>query len=188
MVPLTSLWLPVLVSAVLVFVASSVLHMVLTYHQSDHRKVPSEDEAMEALRRFNIPPGDYMIPRGGSPAAMKDPAFIAKMNKGPVALITVMRNGMPAMGALLAQWFVYCLVVSTIAAYVASRALGPGADYLQVFRFAGTTAFVAYAVGQWQDTIWYQKSISTTMKNTLDGLIYGLLTAGAFGWLWPVPA
>jgi len=185
MVSLPSLWLPIVLSAVLVFIASFILHMVLTYHVADYRKLPAEDDTMEALRKFSLPPGDYMVPNGGGTAAMKDPAFIAKMNKGPVVLMTVMPNGMPAMGGLLAQWFVYCLVVSVIAAYVASRAVGPGADYLQVFRFAGTTAFVAYSLALWQDSIWYRKSWATTARNNFDGLVYGLLTGGAFGWLWP---
>jgi len=185
MVEMTSLWLPILVSAVLVFVASSILHMVLPVHRSDYRKLPSEDEAMEALRRFKIPPGDYMVPCGTGPESMRDPAFVEKMKRGPVAVITVMKSGAPTIGPQLAQWFVYCVIVSAVAAYVASRAVGPGAPYLSAFRFAGTTAFAAYAIALWQDTIWYQRAWTTTAKSTVDGLIYALLTGGAFGWLWP---
>ena len=185
MVSLTSLWLPILLSGVLVFIASSIMHMVLTYHQADYRGLPAEDDTMEAMRRYSLPPGDYMVPHGGSPAAMKDPKFLAKMNKGPVLTMTVMQNGMPAMGGLLAQWFAYCVVVSAIAGYVASRALGPGADYLEVFRFAGTTAFASYSLGLWQQSIWYKRSWGTTIRYTIDGLVFGLLTGGAFGWLWP---
>ncbi len=185
MVSLTSLWLPILLSAVLVFIASSLMHMVLKYHQADYRGIPSEADAMEALRRFSIPPGDYMVPHGGGPEAMKDPVFVAKMKKGPVLTMTVMENGMPAMGGLLAQWFGYCVLISVIAGYIASRALGPAADYLDVFRFAGTTAFVSYSLGLWQQSIWYKRSWATTIRYTIDGLVFGLLTGGAFGWLWP---
>ena len=124
MVPILSLWAPILVAAVVVFVASSILHMVLPYHRSDFRKVESEDALMESLRKLGIAPGNYMMPYAGSPSAMKDPAFIEKKKKGPVAVLTVMRD--PSMGASLAQWFVYCVVVSVFAAYVAGRALGPG--------------------------------------------------------------
>lgn len=185
MVPVMSLWIPILLSAVIVFVASSIIHMVLTYHRTDYRKVPSEDQALEALRKVSIPPGDYMMPHAGSPSQMKDPAFIDKMKKGPVAVLTVMPSGPPSMGTNLAQWFLYCVAVGVFAAYIAGRALAPGADYLEVFRFAGCTAFVAYAVALWQNSIWYKRAWSTTLKSTLDGLVYGLLTGGTFGWLWP---
>jgi hypothetical protein len=183
MVPILSLWAPILASAVLVFLASSILHMVLPYHRSDFRKVESEDALMESLRKLGVRPGNYMMPHAGSPSAMKDPAFLEKKKKGPVAVLTVMRD--PSMGASLAQWLVYCVVVSIVAAYIAGRALGPGADYLAVFRFAGATAFVGYGLALWQNSIWYKIAWSTTIKSNIDSLIYGLLTGGVFGWLWP---
>jgi hypothetical protein len=186
MVPILSLWLPIVVAAVLVFVGSSVIHMALTYHRTDWRKLPDEDGAMDALRAFSIPPGDYVVPFAGSPEVMKTEEFQEKANKGPVAFMTVLPPGNPfGMGKQLMQWFVYCLIVSVFAAYLAGRAVGPGADYLSVFRFAGFTAFACYAVAGWQRSIWYYQNWGMTIKNTVDGLIYGLLTAGAFGWLWP---
>jgi hypothetical protein len=185
MVPVLSLWLPILLAAVIVFVASSLFHMVLTYHRSDYKKVPKEDEVMEALRRFSIPPGDYLFPCAASPSDMKAPGFVEKMKKGPVVWMTVMPSGPPSMGASLAQWFVYCVVVGIFAAYITGRALDRGADYLQVFRFAGCTAFIGYSLALWQNTIWYKRNWVTTFKSTVDGLVYGLLTAGTFGWLWP---
>ncbi len=185
MVSLLSLWLPILLSAVFVFVASSIIHMFLRYHQTDVKPVPAEAELMDALRRFDLAPGDYMVPRAGSSKELKDAAFIEKMKRGPVVFMTVMRSGPPAMGKKLAQWFVYCVVVGIFAAYIAGRALPAGAEYLAVFRFAGTTAFIGYTLAFWQDVIWWDRSWVTTLKSTFDGLIYGLLTAGAFGWLWP---
>ena len=185
MVSIPALWLPILLSAVFVFFASFIAHMVLAYHRSDFRKLPSEDQVQDALRRFNLPPGDYMLPCGSGPESMKDPKFLEKMKQGPVALMTVFRPGDFGMGRSLLQWFVYCLVVSVFAAYIAGRAAAPGAPYLEVFRFAGTTAFIGYSVALWQNSIWYKRAWSTTVKNTLDGLVYALLTAGTFGWLWP---
>ena len=185
MVTILSLSVPILVSAVIVFLASWLMHMLLPYHRSDYRKVPSEDEVMEGLRKFNIPPGDYMLPRPDGPQGMRSPEFLSKLNKGPVAVITFMKPGPPNMGANLLQWFVYLLLVGVITAYVTGRAVGAGTAYLAVFRLAGCTAFVAYSIGLWQDSIWYQRAWSTTLKYTFDGLIYGLLTAGTFGWLWP---
>ena len=185
MVSIWSLWLPIVLSAVLVFVASSIIHMVLAYHRTDFAKVPAEDDVMDGLRKFDIRPGNYVMPCGGSPKEMGRPDFIERATKGPVAFLTVIPSGPPKMGKNLIQWFVYSLAVGVIAAYMTGRALGPGAEYLAVFRFAGTTAFVAYAVGLWQDSIWYGRAWSTTFKNTFDGLVYALLTAGVFGWLWP---
>lgn len=185
MVPLFSLWLPILLSAVIVFFASFVLHMLLPFHRKDFRKLPNEDAAREALGKLDIPPGDYMIPSGDGPECMKDPVFIEKLAKGPVAIMTFMKPGPPSMSKNLIQWFIFTVVVSIIVAYVTRHAVPRGGDYLAVFRFAGCTAFVAYALAQWQDSIWYQRAWSTTIKNNIDGLIYGLLTAGVFGWLWP---
>jgi hypothetical protein len=185
MVPLTSLWLPILVSAVIVFVASSLIHMVLPFHRKDYRPVPSEDGVMEALRRYNIPAGDYLVPCPTGPSAMKDPAFLEKRAKGPVMIATVMPGGPVSMGGPLAQWFLLSVVVSIFAGYVAGAALPPGAPYLAVFRFAGTVAFVGHSLALWQSTIWYKRSWATTLRLNIDGLIYGLLTAGTFGWLWP---
>lgn len=185
MISLISLWLPILLSAVIVFVASSIIHMVLRYHQSDFAKVKSEDEVMSALRGFDIPPGNYAIPWPSSPKEMKSPEFKEKMAKGPVAYMTVLKSGSPSMGANLLQWFIYCIFVGLIAGYIGSRAVGPGAEYLSVFRFVGCTAFVGYSLALWQNSIWYKRSWSSTIKSTIDGFIYALLTAGTFGWLWP---
>lgn len=185
MISLFSLWLPILLSAVVVFVLSSILHMVLTYHRSDFRGVPQEEEVMDALRPFNIPPGDYVIPYAASPKEMGSPEFIEKAKRGPVAMMIVMESGPPSMGKSLVQWFVYCLVVGIFAAYVAGRALGPGATGLAVLRFVGTTAFLGYALALLQNSIWHKLSWSTTLKSTFDGLLYALATATVFVLLWP---
>lgn len=195
MVPLTELWLPILLSAVVVFVLSSVIHMFLGYHAGDYVAVPAEDEAMTALGRLSIPAGDYVVPHAGSMAAMKDPAYIEKRNRGPVLVMTVFPAGQTGMGGQLLTWFLYSIVVSVFVAYIAGRALGPlgsmgptgePVQYLDVFRFAGTTAFVAYVVADWPQSIWWRRKWSTTVKNTFDGLLYALATAGVFGWLWPM--
>jgi hypothetical protein len=185
MVPVMSLGIPIVVSAGIVFVASSIIHMVLPFHRNDLRKLPKEDEVMAALRHFNIPPGDYVVPHAGSPAGMKQPEFVEKMQKGPVVFMTLAPGGPPSMGKSLLLWFLYSIVVSVFAAYIAGRALAPGAHYLEVFRFAGCSAFTAYSLALLQNSIWYKRNWGVTLKAMLDGLVYGLLTAGTFGWLWP---
>jgi hypothetical protein len=116
---------------------------------------------------------------------MKDPAYLERRNKGPMVLMTVIPGGAFSMGAPLLKWFMFVVIVSVFAAYIAGRALGPGADYLSVFRFAGTTAFGCYAMGAWPFTIWYKRSVASNLRNTFDSLLYAGVTAGTFGWLWP---
>jgi hypothetical protein len=186
MVATSSLLLPIFVSAVFVFLGSFVIHMALPFwHKTDYPQLPNEDKVMDALRPLAIPPGDYMMPRGKDMKEMKTPEFDEKMKKGPVMVLTVMANGPWSMGPALAMWFVYSVVISFFSAYITSHALPARANYLEVFRFIGATAFMGYSLGLWQMSIWYKRSWTTTIKSTIDGLVYACLTAGTFGWLWP---
>jgi len=187
MVPLTSLVIPIVVSAVVVFIASSIIHMVLPYHRSDLRAVPKAQQAefLEVVRRLNLPPGDYGAPHPGSPAGMKDPDFVAQMKKGPVVFMNVVPGFSPALGPNLLQWFIFAVIVNLFAAYVTGRAVGPGADDMTVCRFAATTAFMGYSLGAVPESIWYKRRWSRTLKSVFDGLIYGLLVGAVFGWMWP---
>jgi len=185
MTGLQVLWLPILLSSVIVFVVSSLIHMALPWHKNDYPKVPNEDKMMDALRPLAIPPGDYLVPRPSSRQELRSPEYLEKLNKGPVMLLTVMPNGTIAMGRSLVLWFLYLAVVGLFSAYMAGRAQPPGAPFLHVFRFAGTAAFLGYTLALWQMTIWYRRAWSLTIKATVDGLIYALLTAATFGWLWP---
>ena len=185
MTDLSALLLPILLSAVLVFVASSVIHMMTPWHKGDYPKLPREGEVMDALRPFSLPPGDYMTPRAESMAEMKSAEYVAARERGPVMIMTVMPSGQMAMGGQLAQWFLYSALISFFAAYVASRALAPAAPYGDVFRFVGTAAFLGYAGALAQQSIWYRRSWGITLRSMADGLLYALLTGGVFGWLWP---
>jgi hypothetical protein len=185
MVPLATLWLPILLSAVIVFLVSSIIHMALPWHKNDYGRVPDEDKLRAALRPLAIPPGDYMVPRPQTREELKSPEFLARVNEGPNLVVTVLPSGSWSMGRNLVMWFGYLIVVAVFAGYIAGRALPPAAHYLVVFRFVGTTAFVGFALALWQMSIWYRRSWSTTIKATVDGLIYALLVAGTFGWLWP---
>jgi len=180
-----TLWLPVLLSSVTVFIVSSIIHMVMPWHKKDFAKVANEDKVMDALRPFNIPPGEYMVPRPSGGKEMRSPEFIDKMKKGPVMMLTVWPSGPPKMGMNLVLWFVYTIVVGIFVAYVAGHSAAFGAIYMYVFRIAGATAFLGYTAALWQQSIWYRRSWLTTFKMTIDGLIYALLTAGYFAWLWP---
>ena len=185
MVPVMSLIVPILVASVIVFAASSIIHMFTPFHKGDMKKVPNEDGVMSALRNFNLAPGDYAMPLPSSMAAMGTPEFQAKMAAGPVVMMTVRPSGKHNINTALVWWFVYAIVISVFAAYVTGVALGPGADYLKVFQIAGCVAFTGYAMGLPQASIWGGKNWGSTMRGMADGLLYGLLTGGTFGWLWP---
>lgn len=185
MVSLAALWLPILLSAVFIFIASSIVHMAMPYHRNDYTEVPGEADVREGLRAAKIPPGEYVVPRANSSAEMRSPEYQAKLEEGPVFFMTVLPNGPMAMGASLVQWFVYCLVVGAATAYVVGLSLGPGTEYTVVFHYTAWVAFLSYTMALWQISIWYKRKWSTTIKFVFDGLIYALLTAGTFGWLWP---
>jgi hypothetical protein len=184
MVPVVSLWLPVILSAVLVFVVSSVIHMATPFHRGDYRPLPREAEVMAALRPLAIPPGDYIVPHASSMAAMRDQSFKDKMNAGPVGTMTIVPNGPPAVGGSLGMWFLYGLAVSIFTAYVTAHAVPPGVGWRGVFRIAGCVSFASYSLALVHGPIWYKRSWATACRGMIDGAIYGAVTAATFGWLW----
>lgn len=184
MVPLSALWLPIVLSAVIVFVASSIMHTLLQYHRSDYQRLPDEDKLLAALRAAPLKRGLYVFPFC-THKEMKSPAMVEKYKQGPVGMMTVFPSGPPVMPKFLGLWFGYCLVIGFFVAYLSGRTLAFGANYLVVFRVAGTAGFLGYGLGHLSDGIWKGQTWSATIKEVIDGLVYGLLTAGTFGWLWP---
>jgi hypothetical protein len=182
---LSELWLPILLSAVFVFIVSSIIHMVLPIHKADCRKLPSEDAVMAALRSAGVGPGMYMFPRAASMKDMSSPEMVEKLKRGPVGVLTMMPPGSCNMTSSLALWFLHSLLISLLTAYAAWHALGAGAPYLEVFRITGVAAILGHAAGAFCDSIWKGVPWSITTKFIVDGVVYGLVTAGTFGWLWP---
>lgn len=183
--PFGSLWLPVVASAVAVFVVSSIMHMVLKYHKADYSKLPNEDAVRDMLGKQNLAPGLYMTPYCTDHSQMKDPAFQEKFVKGPVAVLTVMRNGAINMPKHLGQWLLFCFIVSFTAAYVARNTMLPGANGMLVMRMTGAIAFCAYGWGNIVDSIWKGQPWGNTFRSMIDGLIFSIVTGGVFMALWP---
>ncbi len=182
---LMQLWAPILLSALLVFVASSVVHMVFKWHNADYQKLPNEDAVRTVVRAGNPTPGQYAVPHCHDQKEMGSPEMKQKWQEGPVALLWLKPNGVMGMGPLLGQWFIFNVAVSFFVAYIASHSLPIGTAYLTVYRVVGAITFVAYAAGTIPPAIWMGKPWSAAMKEAGDGLLYALLVAGAFGWLWP---
>jgi hypothetical protein len=182
-VALGSLWLPILVSAVIVFMAGCVLWMVMPHHKSDWKGLPDEDTLFETLKSKGVQPGQYMFPFC-TRADWKDAEKKARWERGPHGVLNLY-PAKPSMGGNLLKIFLFDIVVGIFVAYLAGIALAPGAEYLKVFQITGTAALLAYAFGRIPDDIWNQRSCRTMFNNIIDSIVYALLTAGVFGWLWP---
>lgn len=184
-VSLMDLWIPILLSGVLAWIASALIHMALKYHNSDYRKLANEDDVAASLRAGSVEEGFYSLPHCVDMKEMNDEAMQNRFKEGPVAFIAIFPKGMPPMGKLVGQQFTYFIVSSVMIAYCASLALTPGADYMSVFRIVATVSFLAFFWSQIPMSIWYGHPWSTTFKYMIDALIYAAVMAGTFAWLWP---
>jgi hypothetical protein len=185
MTGIMSLWLPILLSSVAVFLASFLVHMVLPWHKGDYRRLPDEDAFRNAVGPMAIPPGDYMVPRPMGRDEMRSEAFLDKVKMGPNVVMTVLPSRAFSIAQNLVQWFIYLVAVAIMSAYIASRALTTNAEYWEIVRFVGTTAWIGFSVALWQMSIWYHRSWGTTLRQTIDGLIYAFITGFIFAWCWP---
>lgn len=181
---LMQLWLPILLSAVIVFFASSILWMALPLHKKDYADPKQKQHALhEAVKASGLEPGQYFIPFDNC-GKDKSPDVAARMESGPYFLLQIM-PGKPNMGKTLGLWFVNLLIVTFFVAYVASYALPAGAPYLNVFRIVGASAFLAHCGNALTQVIWQAHPVHTLPGKLVDGIVYALLTAGTFAWLWP---
>ena len=179
------LWLAILLSAVFVFLVSSVLHMLVPIHKCDFQETPNEDAVRAAMRAAKVTPGSYMFPFCKEMKDLATPEMVAKYNEGPVGHMTILPNGPYSMGKCLLQWFILCIVVSLFAGYEASIVLEKGADSMLVFRSTFISAFLAYGVSSATNSVWKGVTWIVTCKFLFDALLYALTTAARFAWLWP---
>ena len=188
MVPLTELWLPILLSAVFVFIASSIIHMAIPIHKGDFAKLPGEERVLAEMRAQGVRAGSYGFPCCESMKDMGSPEMIEKCNLGPVGFMTVMPNGPCNMGKSLLFWFLDSILVGLVVAHAGAVGLHHGASFPSVFHLTGAAAILGYAMGALPESIWKGQKWSITLKFVFDGVIYGLVTGGTFGWLWPAGA
>ena len=184
MISLLSLWLPILVSAALVYVAAFVLNAVIPLHSKDFLKLPNEDAIIDTVRAQEVQRGQYMFPGVESREEWNSPEWAEKANRGPVGILFVLPSGTGMSKQLIFQ-ALYTLAISIMAGYMGTASLGPGTSYLGVFQVVGTAAFLGHSFGHFTHAIWYGFSWKVTWVRVFEGLLYGALTAGVFGWLWP---
>ena len=185
MVSFLQLWLPILLSGVFVFIASSVLNMVFKFwHMPDYRGFSNEDEISAAIRSSGASAGLYTIPHC-SPESIQKPETLETFRQGPIAKIFLHKAGEMNMGTYLVQWFLFCLLVAIFCACLAAHALMPGAAFAQVFYVIGIAAVMGYGFGSLPNAIWWSHPWPSAIKYLIDGVIYGLITGATFAWLWP---
>ncbi len=184
MTPIMSLLLPIVLSAVAVFVLTMILHMT-PWHRRDYLRLPDEDGVMQALRPFNIPPNDYLTPHPGSGDYMKSPEYDAKRDAGPVMVLTVVPLGPWKIGRMMGLWFLFTIVVAAIVACVVGTIVPPGGHTHTVFHDVAVITFLSYAMGAVPLSIWYARKWSTTLRTAVDALLYALASGGIFAMMWP---
>lgn len=185
---LIDLWLPIVVAAVVVFVLSSVIHMVLPIHKGDYGRMPNEDPILDAIRESGVEPGTYSLPGCTSMSELADPEMQAKFERGPVGYVTILAPGLPAIGPRLLQWFALSIGIAVLAAYVGHHTLVSGAEASAVLRVTGCVAVAGFALGAIQDSIWKGVPWRISLKLVADGVVYGLAAGASFAWLWPAAA
>ena len=183
---LPSLWLPILLSAVVVFVISALIHMVIKWHAADYRPLANEEAVRAAIRAGNPAPGRYVIPHCKDMKGMDSEAMVKKYEEGPVGNFTLGPTGVPNMGKYLGTWFVWALIIATVAAYIAVRIYGLDHGHARgAAKLAGTVTFIALGFGSVQESIWMMRPWSSSAKYLLDAALYGVGSGLVFFWLWP---
>jgi hypothetical protein len=181
----TAFWLPALVSAVFLFITSAILQMATGWHHSDYGALPDEEAFRNVVRPLAIPPGDYTVPVPKWGGEMRSPEFTKKVDEGPRVMMTVLPNGMTGMNSMLLWQFLYFLFVSWFAGHFSFRVFGPAAHDHDILHTVAGISFAAYGLALWPLVIWFRRSFKTTLKANVDALIYAVITALTFCWLWP---
>lgn len=185
MADLLQLWLPILLTAVFVFIASSLIHMVFKWHAAEYRALRNEDEVRAALQAGISGPGKYVLPHCEEMKDMQSETMQQKYREGPLGILLIGPNGLPNMAKLLSQWFVLSLVVAAIAGLMAVQTVGLQGDGHDAGHLVGLASLLAYSAGSVIDGIWMYKPWRSVAKDLLDAVIYAIISALTFMWLWP---
>jgi hypothetical protein len=185
-ISLMQLWLPIVLGGIFCWIASAMIHIFIKYHNADYKKLSNEEQVSDAIRQGDPKPGLYHMPFCTDMKEMNNQSMQDKFKQGPIALISVFENGMPPMGKLLAQQLAFFLGGCILIAYVATLAITASADLMVVFRFTMVISFITFGYGLIPNSIWLGQPWSNCLRYLLDALIYAVIIAATFAWLWPV--
>jgi hypothetical protein len=180
---LAQLWLPILLSAMAVFILSAASHMVLPWRKGEWRRITDFETLQAALR--GLAPGSYSFPAAPEPREQMKPEWQERWARGPSGWITISPHRPIAMGKNMGLSFLVFVAVGVVAAYVSWHAVGRSAHYRAVFRIVGTVATMSLGLGSIFQSIWYDRPWRAYLSDVLDAVLFGLVMAGLFGWLWP---
>jgi hypothetical protein len=177
---LASLWLPIVISGVVLFFASWLAWMVIGHHKADWKTLPNEEQ-FTAMCRGDIEPGQYMFPNCPTAEEYKSEAFKEKMKTGPHGALYIWSPDINMGFNMLLTWLLFT-AISLVIAYLAGMVIPPGAERGFVFRFVATAAILVYATSGLLNAIWFRRRI---IGDVIDGIAYGLITGGIFAAMWP---
>lgn len=175
-----TLLLPIILSAIALFVASFVSWMVVRLHKDDWRKLEKEDEFFAKVQELKPAVGSYNFPHC-TPENMKDSAMQEKLNQGPCGVMTIFPPGQ-SMGRNLGLTFAHYLGVSFCIGYLATLAFERGAAFGDVFRFVATAGLIAFLAGIIGHAIWFRIRI---IGHLIESIVYALIMGVIFAALWP---
>jgi hypothetical protein len=181
---LIPLWLPILLSAIAIWVISVIASMALPHHKRDFIDLPGEDGFMDYIRTSGIKPGNYLFPDFRGREAMKSEKVEKALKEGPVGHLSVWRTPL-TMGGKMAATFIVYLVVSTLIVYLTRVAIPGAAPFAKVFQVAATAGILAYCFSFIPNAVWFGSYKRTIVATFIDGIVYGLITGAIFAWRWP---
>jgi hypothetical protein len=187
---LLSLWLPILLSAAAVWIASMIVGMALPHHKQDWIGLPDppgEDGFMDYLRKSGLKPGNYLFPDFRGREALKSEKVEKALKEGPVGHLSVWQTPLTMGGKMVGTFIVY-LVVSALIAYLTRVALPPipgPTPFAKVFQFATTAGVLAYCFSFIPNALWWGSYKRTIVANVIDGILYAAITGAIVAWRWP---
>lgn len=183
---LLSLWLPILLSAVVVFILSSLVHMVFKWHAPEYRGFSNEDAVRDAIRAGNPSPGQYVVPYCKDMKEMGSETMMAKYKEGPVGFVVLTPSGPPNMGKSFVTWFLMSVAVATIGAFIATQLFGLDPERARAAaKLVFAVTFLSYGMGTICESVWMGRPWSSTVKYMLDAALYAVGSGAVFYWLWP---
>lgn len=184
---LLPLWLPILLSAGVIWVMSIIFGMALPHHKQDWIGLGDEDGFMEDLRRRGIKPGNYLFPDFRSSEQLRSEKVERALKEGPVGHLSVWKTPV-TMGDKMVGTLVVHLVVCILIAYltrIALPAASPPPPFAKVFQIAGTAGVLAYSFSFIPNALWFGAYKRTIVASIFDGVLYGVVIGAIFAWRWP---